>query len=84
MSKRQVVLIPGGVIPPSSRTRICVGGRSSPAVHAQAQRLAAIFPGARIERYAQRHHFDPPHRVEAQRLAAQLHELWDRAEAREP
>lgn len=58
---------------------LVVGGRSSAAAHAQAQRLAAIFPDARIETFAERHHFDPPHRVEAERLAARLHELWDRA-----
>lgn len=61
---------------------LVVGGRSSAAAHAQAQRLAEVFPDARIETYAERHHFDPPHRAEAERLAVQLHELWDRADRR--
>jgi hypothetical protein len=31
--------------------------------------------------YADRHHFDPPHRIEPARLAAALGELWTRAES---
>lgn len=45
------------------------------------RRLAAIFPDFTVEVYADRHHFDPPHRIEAQRFATALKSLWTRAEA---
>jgi hypothetical protein len=37
----------------------------------------------RLEVYEGRHHFDPPHRIEPERLAARLRELWERAAQRE-
>lgn len=42
----------------------------------QAQRLAGVFPRFTLEVYEQRHHFDPPHRVEPQRVVAALRRLW--------
>ena len=33
-----------------------------------------------LEVVLERHHFDPPHRIEPARVAASLHSLWDRAE----
>lgn len=30
-----------------------------------------------------RHHFDPPHRIEPARVAAALRDLWTRAESRQ-
>jgi pimeloyl-ACP methyl ester carboxylesterase len=58
-----------------------LGGRSNPDYFARmAERLAAIFPQFTIETFAERHHFDPPHRIEPERLASSLLELWQRAE----
>jgi len=45
-----------------------------------ADRLAAILPDLTIETFAERHHFDPPHRIEPQRLANSLLRLWQRPE----
>ncbi len=45
-----------------------------------AERLAGIFPDFTIETFTERHHFDPPHRVEPERLANSLLALWQRAE----
>jgi pimeloyl-ACP methyl ester carboxylesterase len=58
-----------------------VGSLSNPDYYArQADRLAMIFPDFSIEVFEGRHHFDPPHRVEPDRLAASLIQLWARAE----
>jgi len=58
-----------------------LGGRSSPDYYARiADRLAAIFPDFTIETFPERHHFDPPHRIEPARLADSLLVLWQRAE----
>jgi pimeloyl-ACP methyl ester carboxylesterase len=46
---------------------------------AMADRLGALFPDYTLDVYDGRHHFDPPHRAEPQRLAARLLELWERA-----
>ena len=47
-----------------------LGGRSNPDYYGRmADRLAAIFPDFTIETFAERHHFDPPHRIEPERLA---------------
>jgi pimeloyl-ACP methyl ester carboxylesterase len=58
-----------------------VGGLSHPDYYAlMAQRLAQVFPNFTIETYPERHHFDPPHRLEPQRVATALRSLWARAE----
>ena len=58
-----------------------LGGRSNPDFFARiAERLAAIFPDFTLEIFAERHHFDPPHRAEPQRLANSLLALWQRVE----
>jgi hypothetical protein len=58
-----------------------LGGRSHPDYYARmAGRLDGVFPDFRIEVFPERHHFDPPHRMEPQRLAASLRSLWERAE----
>jgi hypothetical protein len=44
-----------------------------------AARLAHVFGDYTLEVYADRHHFDPPHRVEPARLTASLWRLWRRA-----
>jgi hypothetical protein len=58
-----------------------LGGRSSPVYFGRmAERLAAVFPDFTIETFPERHHFDPPHRIEPERLAGSLLALWQRAE----
>ena len=58
-----------------------LGGRSNPDYFASmAERLAAMFPDFTIETFPERHHFDPPHRVEPEHLANSLLALWQRAE----
>jgi pimeloyl-ACP methyl ester carboxylesterase len=58
-----------------------LGGRSNPDYYGRmAERLAAIFPDFTSETFADRHHFDPPHRNEPERLANSLLALWRRAE----
>jgi pimeloyl-ACP methyl ester carboxylesterase len=58
-----------------------LGGRSNPDYFAEiAGRLDAVFPDFTVETFPDRHHFDPPHRVEPERLATSLLALWQRAE----
>jgi pimeloyl-ACP methyl ester carboxylesterase len=58
-----------------------LGGRSNPDFFAQmALRLADVFPDFTVEEFPERHHFDPPHRIEPERLAASLLGLWERAD----
>jgi hypothetical protein len=57
-------------------------GRSNPDYYAEmAKRLAEIFADFMLETFPQRHHFDPPHRIEPDKLAQSLLALWQRAEA---
>jgi pimeloyl-ACP methyl ester carboxylesterase len=57
-----------------------LGGRSNPDYYGQeAERAREIFPDFTLEVFEERHHFDPPHRVEPERTAAILRRLWDRA-----
>jgi pimeloyl-ACP methyl ester carboxylesterase len=59
-----------------------LGGRSNPDYFAQmARRLAEVFPDFDVETFSERHHFDPPHRIEPERLAQSLLALWQRANA---
>jgi pimeloyl-ACP methyl ester carboxylesterase len=59
-----------------------LGGRSNPDYYARmAERLSLIFPDFTLETFAERHHFDPPHRIEPERLAGSLLAHWERAEA---
>jgi pimeloyl-ACP methyl ester carboxylesterase len=54
-----------------------LGGRSNPDLYGQmAERLARDWPRMVIERFPERHHFDPPHRTEPTRVAAALARLW--------
>jgi pimeloyl-ACP methyl ester carboxylesterase len=58
-----------------------LGGRSNPDYFAQmAGRLADVFPDFNVETFPERHHFDPPHRMEPERLAGLLLGLWLRAQ----
>jgi hypothetical protein len=57
-----------------------LGGRSHPDYFAEiAARLAGIFSDFTLDVYTERHHFDPPHRLETERYARSLRALWDRA-----
>jgi pimeloyl-ACP methyl ester carboxylesterase len=56
-----------------------LGGLSSPDQFGEvAERLKNVFPDFTLEVFAERHHFDPPHRTEPARLARSLHEVWAR------
>lgn len=58
-----------------------LGGLSNPDDYGEvAERLAAVFPDYRLEVFPERHHFDPPHRIEPERLAGLLRRHWGRAE----
>jgi pimeloyl-ACP methyl ester carboxylesterase len=58
-----------------------LGGLSNPdQFGAIATRLSHVFPDFELEVFEERHHFDPPHRVEPERLAGSLKALWRRAE----
>jgi pimeloyl-ACP methyl ester carboxylesterase len=48
------------------------------------KRLGGVFPQFTLEVFDERHHFDPPHRIEPERLATSLKALWMRAEGSEP
>jgi pimeloyl-ACP methyl ester carboxylesterase len=59
-----------------------LGGLSNPDYYAEmARRLNGVFPDFELEVFEERHHFDPPHRIEPERLGASLTRLWRRAEA---
>jgi pimeloyl-ACP methyl ester carboxylesterase len=60
-----------------------LGGLSNPDEYgAIATRLSRVFPDFELEVFEERHHFDPPHRIEPERLAGSLTALWHRAEFR--
>lgn len=57
-----------------------LGGRSNPDYYGRAaQRASEIFPDFTVEVFEERHHFDPPHRIEPERTAEVLRRLWARA-----
>jgi pimeloyl-ACP methyl ester carboxylesterase len=59
-----------------------LGGLSNPDMYGElAKRLSRAFTNFTLEVFEERHHFDPPHRIEPQRLARSLRRLWERAEA---
>jgi pimeloyl-ACP methyl ester carboxylesterase len=62
-----------------------LGGLSHPDMYgALAERLSRVFDDFTLEVFEDRHHFDPPHRIEPERLSSSLHALWERAEAARP
>jgi pimeloyl-ACP methyl ester carboxylesterase len=62
-----------------------LGGLSNPDQFGEiGTRLRRVFPDFTLEVFDERHHFDPPHRVEPERLANSLKALWQRAERPEP
>jgi pimeloyl-ACP methyl ester carboxylesterase len=61
-----------------------LGALSNPDQYEEiAKRLRRVFPDFELEVFEERHHFDPPHRFEPDRLANSLKTLWRRAEGRE-
>jgi pimeloyl-ACP methyl ester carboxylesterase len=59
-----------------------LGALSNPDQYEEiADRLSGVFPDFELEVFEDRHHFDPPHRIEPERLAQALLALWRRAEA---
>lgn len=62
-----------------------LGALSNPHDYGEiAHRLNKVFPDFQLEIFAKRHHFDPPHRIEPDRLAASLLALWKRTEDQSP
>jgi len=62
-----------------------LGGLSNPDQYGEiAERLSRVFDDFTLEVFEERHHFDPPHRIEPERLAGSLRTLWKRAEATSP
>ncbi|UVJ40580.1 alpha/beta fold hydrolase [Arthrobacter sp. CJ23] len=58
-----------------------LGGLSNPDDYGEiATRLTSVFRDFRLEVFEDRHHFDPPHRIEPARLADLLREHWERAD----
>jgi pimeloyl-ACP methyl ester carboxylesterase len=59
-----------------------LGGLSNPDYYERiAERLSTVFSDFTLEVFEDRHHFDPPHRAEPERVASSLRALWDRAES---
>jgi len=62
-----------------------LGGLSNPDQYGEiAKRLDTVFSDFDLEVFEDRHHFDPPHRMEPERLADSLKALWQRAEQPTP
>jgi pimeloyl-ACP methyl ester carboxylesterase len=58
-----------------------LGALSNPDQYGEiAKRLGGVFPDFELEVFEERHHFDPPHRIEPELLANSLKTLWLRAE----
>jgi pimeloyl-ACP methyl ester carboxylesterase len=58
-----------------------LGALSNPDQYEEiAKRLSGVFSDFELEVFEERHHFDPPHRIEPERLANSLKKLWGRAE----
>jgi pimeloyl-ACP methyl ester carboxylesterase len=59
-----------------------LGALSNPDQYEEiARRLSGVFADFEVEVFEERHHFDPPHRIEPDRLANSLKALWERADA---
>ena len=62
-----------------------LGALSNPDDYGEiADRLSHVFPDFHLDVFEQRHHFDPPHRIEPDRLAQALLTIWQRAEQSKP
>jgi hypothetical protein len=61
-----------------------LGALSNPDEYAEiAKRLRRVFSDFELEVFEERHHFDPPHRIEPDRVARSLESLWRRSEESE-
>jgi pimeloyl-ACP methyl ester carboxylesterase len=59
---------------------LALGGRSNPDYYGRmAERAGTLFADFTVEVFAERHHFDAPHRIEPERTAVVLHAHWKRA-----
>ena len=59
-----------------------LGGLSNPdQFGAIATRLSQVFSDFELEVFEERHHFDPPHRIEPERVADSLRALWRRVDS---
>jgi hypothetical protein len=59
-----------------------LGGRSNPDYYGRmAERARHIFSDFTLDTFPERHHFDPPHRIEPERTAQALRAHWARAAA---
>jgi pimeloyl-ACP methyl ester carboxylesterase len=57
-----------------------LGALSNPDYYGRmAERAGELFEDFTLDVYEGRHHFDPPHRAEPERLASRLEEVWSRA-----
>jgi pimeloyl-ACP methyl ester carboxylesterase len=64
---------------------LALGGLSNPDYYGEiAMRLSRVFADFELEVFEERHHFDPPHRIEPKRLARALEALWRRGEGSPP
>ena len=62
-----------------------LGGLSNPdQFREEAERLRTVFGDFTLEVFAERHHFDPPHRIEPERLATSLRAIWARSSSIPP
>ena len=58
-----------------------LGGLSNPRYYGRmAEHASQIFNDFTLDVFEERHHFDPPHRAEPERLARRLKGIWRRAE----
>jgi hypothetical protein len=58
-----------------------LGGLSNPAYYERmANRLSGVFGDFTLEVFEDRHHFDPPQRIEPARVSSALRAFWGRAE----
>ncbi len=58
---------------------IAVADLSNPVEMRKAEVLGGLFPDLQVEVYQERHHFNPPQRVEPERFARALTTLWKKA-----
>jgi pimeloyl-ACP methyl ester carboxylesterase len=59
-----------------------LGARSNPDYYGEiAKRARGVFADFTLEVFQDRHHFDPPHRIEPERTARALRTHWSRASA---
>lgn len=61
---------------------VALGALSNPDQYAEiAERVSRVFPNVELEVFEERHHLDPPHRAEPERLARSLESLWRSADS---